>query len=107
MDIILESVMVNSSVYSYFYIIRGKSLYNTSRGIAKLFKMDVNEYNKKLIKEVIGNNKYEINDEGNSLSSSDLNFVAENISPEENKIYVDRFKNAFIKELTILKIGGD
>lgn len=106
MKICLESIKTNTTRYCYFYIIYNKSVYNTSKRIAKLLNINVDEYNMKLITKVICNSEYKINDDGHSVSSRDLNFIAESISPEEKKVYVEKFKKAFIKELSLLRIGG-
>lgn len=70
----------------------------TSKGISKLFDLDVNTYNKLLIDKVIQHNKYSINPD-----TKDLLFVLNNTSEE---VYLNRFKEIFTNQLTLIYLGG-
>lgn len=109
MNIQLEVVETKNNAYCYFNIMYNKSLHNTSKGIARLLNIGIEEYNERLITKVIDDKKYEINDNDskNPLAMRDINFIIKYLSPNDKQIYIERFENEFVKELTLLKIGGE
>lgn len=105
MDYEVKMDWVSESMYSYFIIVNyvNKTLYDTSARISDIFDIDLEEYNKKLINEVIKSDHYEIYD-GSSKGRrlyKDLTFKAFG----EDKVYIERFKEVFCKELIMLAMG--
>lgn len=83
----------------YFEIISKKSILNSSGEIADFLNLDVDIYNNLLIDKVIRHDKYSIDPDGR-----DLVFCLKNVSIE---IYIERFKETFINELTLATLGGE
>ena len=71
----------------------------TSKEFADLFNLDTNTYNKLLTDKVIKHSNYTID-----VYNKDLMFDLNNISKE---IYIERFKDTFSNELTLLALGGN
>ena len=91
----------------YFIIINydKKTLYDTSVLISDLLDIDLDEYNEKVINEVVKNKNYSIyrgSSSGRRLYK-DLTFEAD----KEEEVYIERFKDVFVKELTLLSLGGE
>lgn len=89
----------------YFIIVNydNKTFYDTSVIILDLLDIDLNEYNEKVINEVIKSKNYSIYN-GASLGKrlyKDLTFK----SDKEEEIYIERFKDTFVKELTLLSMS--
>ena len=84
---------------SYFEMhVQGRVAY-TSKGISKLLNLDLDLYNKLLVEKVIKHNHYV-----KSKYHNDFEFDLCN-TPEE--IYIERFKETFINQLTLLTLGGE
>lgn len=82
----------------------------TSGSISKLLNLDIITYNNALIKYVIQHNKYESNlfldyfvPNTSNKNDKDITFHLNDVSEE---VYLERFKNTFNKELTLLSLGG-
>lgn len=97
----------HGSETSFFYFVivdyTKKMTYDTSMVISDLLEVDLDEYNKRVINDVIKNKYYSIYD-GSSTGRRlyrDLTFSA----IEENETYIERLKEVFCKELTSLSIG--
>lgn len=89
---------------AYFEIITNEIYCSTSREISNVFNMNIDDYNEILINEVIKHDRYrpcDIADEFNLRK--DLIFKLNN-TPEE--VYINRFKEVFINQLTSLALGG-
>lgn len=82
----------------YFEIINNDDVYSTSKEISKAFNLDVDVYNSILANKVIQHKQYNY-----IYIYEDLVFYLNNISM---KTYINRFKNTFIKELTLLALGN-
>lgn len=91
----------------YFEVVSSKSVCSTSNNIANLFNLDVDKYNDLLINEVIKHSNYKTNRSVNSFvfntSTIDIVFHLNDVPKE---IYIERFKETFFNELTLLTLGG-
>lgn len=90
---------------AYFEIFNDNKLLNTSSEIAKFFNMNVDLYNKLLIDKVIQHDNYEIEhcSEHNPDNIQDLSF---NLNYKPRETYLNRFKETFIDQLTLISLGG-
>lgn len=86
----------------YFSLSEKGDSFDTSFYIARLFDMDVKQYNKMLIEKVIQHDIHCIN-AAVSWEGDDLVFKRNFVTDTE---YIERFKNVFNKELTTLALGG-
>lgn len=79
--------------------------YYTSYEISKQLGLNVNLYNKILVEQVIKHKIYSKNEEAQLVSlMHDLSFSLNKVKPE---VYIERFKDVFAKELTLLSLGGE
>ena len=83
---------------NYFEVHAQGGVTYTSKGISKLLNLDTDLYNKLLVEKVIKHDHYTKSDYYN-----DYEFDLYN-TPEE--VYVERFKETFLNELTTLVLGG-
>lgn len=91
---------------AYFYLVVDSNrmvIRSTSAKIASILKLDLDIYNKILIKKVIKHKHYEIYD-GQMFLSKDITF---NLGSVSEKTYVERFKEAFAKELVLLVLANE
>lgn len=86
----------------YFSLNKEGATYETSACISELFNINIDDYNKILIEKVIQHNLYFTNI-ATSQKGDDIVFKLNDISKE---VYIERFKNTFNKELTLLILGG-
>lgn len=92
-----------SSSKAYFYITIDKNVIAaTSFKISKHFGLDIDIYNDILAKKVIQHGDFLISPGNGSVFSKDIAFALHNISAET---YVERFKEVFCKELTMLALS--
>lgn len=84
----------------YFNIEHDGDYYSTSEEIANFFNLDVDLYNQLLVDKVIQHNNYSISEES-EYNTFDALFGRECIDDET---YVDRFKEAFAPQLTLLAL---
>lgn len=86
-----------------FLIINRRQFFLTSPTISKLLNISLEEYENRVINNVIKHKNTEV------IFASDFNkrnvAFKEDDVPEEN--YVDRFKEEFAEELTLIVLGGD
>lgn len=86
-----------TSGYNYFVLISNDKCFSHSVDIASLLNLNVHVYNKLLIEKVIKHDNYHLR------YDSGIFFKLNNI-PKET--YIERFKDTFNKELTLLALGG-
>lgn len=87
-----------------FEIIFNNKLYINSLKISNLLNLDTNLYNKLLIEKVIQHDNYkESTFKSGTIIFKDVSFKLQDTS---TKTYLNRFKEAFSKELTLLTLGG-
>lgn len=89
-----------TNVENWFKIVIDGKEISSCRCIAKLFNLDIDTYNKLLIEKVIQHDSYYETDFG---EEDDFEFGLNNIPKE---VYVERFKETFLEELTTLALGG-
>ena len=87
----------------YFEIAIGDNFYSTSEEISKIFNLDIDVYNRILANKVVRHKNYTMCLNGNIDAYKDLVFDLCNI-PKET--YIDRFKETFTEQLTLLALGG-
>ena len=81
---------------AYFSIFISDAAFYTSKNIANLFNLDIDYYNNLVIDKVIKHEDFTIDEYTN-----DLAFKHNNISKE---IYINRFKEVFADQLTLLAL---
>lgn len=81
------------------YLEHKGSVYLSCREIAKLFNLDTNIYEKTLIAKVIKHENFE-----KVVYNPDLIFSQNGVPM---KTYIERFKEAFAPQLTLLTLEGD
>lgn len=102
------NLLTNNPKESYFSIIINDTTLYTSLEIAYLLNLNVKFYNKLLIDKVIKHEHYKVENYAefnleDIVSGGDLVFDLYN-TPEET--YIDRFKETFTEQLTLLALGG-
>lgn len=98
---------LRGSIYNFLIATENRG-YTTSSSIANLFNLNLDTYNEILVKEVI---KHPCFESRNFMkfpflgveSNKDIVFYLNDIDEE---VYIERFKNVFAKQLTLLKLGG-
>lgn len=102
-------------VYIYEYISSEKFCFvvdfgmedcDTSKAIADLFKMSVDNYNEILINKVIKHDKYRVETFTDMYKVSYVRDVTFVLNGTLESVYVNRFKEAFAPQLTLLTLGG-
>lgn len=83
---------------NYFCISIGNRDVYSGKSISKLLNLDVDTFNQILIDKVVKHKNYYI-----YRLSKDIEFDLCNVSKE---IYIERFKNIFTEQLTLLTLGG-
>lgn len=83
----------------YFEVSTENDAAYTSRSISELFNINVDLYNQLVVDKVVKHKNYVID-----KFEKDLTFKHNNIS---KNTYIERFKNTFINELTLLSLGGE
>lgn len=83
-----------------------RKIYGSSYLLSKILNVDQTEFNRILVEKVIQHDHYIITDNSthNQYSSNDFYFKLNYTSRET---YIERFKNTFNKELTLLALGGN
>lgn len=103
-------IKLNMTLQEYycFWITDGMSEHYTSFGISNLFNMNIDEFNKIVINEVIKHSNYLIVDKKDEFFDKDLIFNLEDDEGEEVLLerYMERFKETFAPQLMLIKIGG-
>lgn len=87
---------------SYFEIANDGKLLSDSQEISNLLNLDVDVYIELLAKNVIKHNNYKTYNY--NCTEKDILFKLNDI-PKET--YVERFKDAFTNQLTLLALGGE
>lgn len=83
---------------AFFEITTEESVFYSSSAITNLLNLDLIKYNKLLIEKVIRHEDFIVDQ-----YTKDVSFMLNNIS---KKTYIERFKNTFVKELTLISLGG-
>ena len=83
----------------YYFIVTANFTACTSGGFSILFNIDVDIFNQLLIDKVIKHKNYLI-----ERDNKDMYFTLNGL-PKET--YIERFKDAFTNELTLISLGGD
>lgn len=83
---------------AYFTIYLNGPLIYSSGGIASFLNLNTDTYNNILIEKVIKHNDYTISNKNKDLIFKHLN------APKET--YIERFKDTFANQLTLLALGG-
>lgn len=84
---------------AYFEITTEEGVFYTSKMISNLLNLNLTTYNRLLIEKVIKHEDFAIDQ-----YTKDVSFMINNI-PKET--YIERFKDIFIKEITLLTLGGE
>lgn len=87
----------------YFEITIGDDVYSTSEEISEILNLDLDTYNRILANKIVRHKNYVMCMNGSIDVYKDLVFDLCNI-PEET--YIDRFKETFTEQLTLLALGG-
>ena len=82
----------------YFEVSTKNDAAYTSRSISELFNINVDLNNQLVVDKVVKHKNYYI-----YRLSKDIEFDLCNVSKE---IYIERFKNIFTEQLTLLTLGG-
>lgn len=94
----------NDDDYIYFSIDTEEECYYTSRQIAKLFNLTIEQYNKILIKKVIQHDRYLLNNHSYNILRNDITFK---LSGTTKRIYIERFKEAFNSYIMLVMFSPD
>lgn len=101
MDILLRDMDDEHYFVIMMDVNEGKIVRNTSRAISETLGLGIEKYNKILIEKVIRHDNYRI-EEDDDFGECDLFFYSEGVSKE---IYIERFKEVFLKELTTFALN--
>lgn len=89
-------------VASFEIITSNGEFHNTSKSIARLLNIPVETYNQLLIDKVIKHKFFKLHSHGAGVCA-DLTFDLKCLSKED---YLQRFKDTFSEQLTLLTLGG-
>lgn len=99
----MEVKLIDVDGESYFSVIVDEvTSFGVSEFISKAFGLNIDEYNKLLINEVIKHNDYEIEQNTYDVFYKNVTFKKNSIP---DVVYLKRFRDIFVKELTLLSLG--
>lgn len=90
--------------FYFSLVVNEKTCYGASEMISKALGLNIDKYNKILIKEVIQHDNYRIEKNKYDILYKDVTFK-KGLVPDA--VYLKRFKEAFHKELILFSLGGE